>query len=187
MLKGVCFLRLGRRQPLLFACTRKATTQASSNVKFPATCYGQLQGLFTRIKGLGASVFMPVCVLVSPGLLMTGVEGLFRYVCSLVMPEGGIWIGWVSKSLCLYKYALGPHSLAKMCLFVCACCMRVHVFVTPLQPNELEAITGQQGCYGDQWCQRGATSVGCLSRQVFLFLSLSPLSLPVSWSDSAAV
>lgn len=43
--------------------------------------------------------------------------------------------------------------------------------MTPLQPGELEAITGQQGCYGDQWCQRGATSVGCLSRQVFLFLS----------------
>lgn len=64
-------------------------------------------------------LFLCLCVLVSPGLLMTGGEGLFRYVCALVMPEGGIWTGWVSESFCLYKYALGSHSLAKMCLFVC--------------------------------------------------------------------
>lgn len=45
----------------------------------------------------------------------------------------------------------------------------------PLQPNELEAITGQQGCYGDQWSQRWATSVRCFSRQVFLIVTLSPV------------
>lgn len=59
---------------------------------------------------------------------------------------------------------LGSHSdsdgLSYVCLLLC---------VTPLQPGELRAITGQQGCHGDQWCHRGATSVGCfcLSRQVF--------------------
>lgn len=57
-----------------------------------------------------------------------------------------------------------------MCVCVC-----VHVFVTPLQPNRLEAITGRQGCYGDQWSQRWATSVRCFSRQGFLIVGLSPV------------
>lgn len=55
---------------------------------------------------------------------MMGVASLFRYVCSLVMPEGLVGLGWASESLYLYKYALGSHSEAKMCLFVCA---RVYV------------------------------------------------------------
>lgn len=53
--------------------------------------------------------------------------------------------------------------------------MCVHIFVTQLQPNELEAITGWQGCYGDQWSERWATSVRCFSRQVFLIVALSPV------------
>lgn len=73
-----------------------------------------------------------------------------------------------------------------MFLFVCVGCMCACVCMTPLQPGELQAITGQQGCYGDQWCQRGATSVECLFvRQVFLFLSLPPpLSLCQSLSQT---
>lgn len=123
---------------------------------------------------------MAVCVCVAMAFNDGGRWSLFRYVCSLVRPEGVVGLGGlVSPSV--YKYALGSHSVAeeRLCACVCAWCMCVRVFMTPLQPGELEAITGQQGCYGDQWCQRGATSVGCLSRQVFLFLFLSALSLSV--------
>lgn len=66
--------------------------------------------------------------------------------CSLGRVVG---LGGLGESLCLYKYALGFHSVTEISLLVCACHMCVHIYVTPLQPNELEAITGRQGCYGD--------------------------------------
>lgn len=108
-----------------------------------------------------------------------GVVSLFRYVCSLVMPDGLVGLGGLVSPSISINMCWDPIQRLK-----CAClcvhrCRSVHVFMTPLQPDELQAIAGQQGCHGDQWCQSRATSVGCLSRQAFPF-SVFVFSLPPS-------
>lgn len=108
-------------------------------------------------------LFLWLCVLIWLVLLMMGSDG----VCSL---------GGQGESLCLYKYALGSHSETEK--------FHMRMFMTPLQPNEPEATAGQRGCYGDQWCQRRATSVWCLSKQISPSLSLSSFSLVVSYLDN---
>lgn len=72
--------------------------------------------------------------------------------------------------------------MTEIYLLVCVCVhsVCVHVFVTPLQSNRLEAVPGRQGCHGDQRSQRWATSVVCFSRQAFLVAASSSVASSAS-------
>lgn len=112
--------------------------------------------------------------------MMGGICSLFRYVCSLVMPEGAVGLGGlVSPSVSINMHWDPIQRLKCACLCAHTACLRVCILYACLHDTAKQVrgyLLAGQGCYGDQWCQRGETSVGCWSRQVFLCPSLYSLS-----------
>lgn len=90
----------------------------------------------------------------------------------------GDWVGWASPSVSINKLWDSVRWLKSTFSCVCALCVCVHVFVTPLQSNRLEAVPGRQGCHGDQRSQRWATSVVCFFQDRLSSSRLHPLSFP---------
>lgn len=103
-------------QPVLFAHTRE-TSQLSCII--PSYLLSPITGLVYWNQGTWWICFYGcVCTCVPRAFNDGGTWSLFRYVCSLARPEGVAGLGGL-VSPCLYKYALGSHSEAEMCLFVC--------------------------------------------------------------------
>lgn len=111
--------------------------------------------------------FMAVLMCVAGAFNDRGRWSVFRDVCSLVLPQGLEGLGGLVSPHVSKNTLWDPIQRLK-CAYLC---------VRLLQPGKLEAITGQQGCYGDQSCQRGATSVGCLFVETGFPFSVSRLSL----------
>lgn len=83
-------------------------------------------------------------------------------VCSLVRPEG-IGAGWASHPLKIHTGI--PFGGCNVSVYVCGVCGSVCVCARLCDATADRRAGGYywpEGCYRDQWCQRGATSVDCL-------------------------